>query len=105
MPSEDGKKGSIIMKKKNCGKFEEVIFGAGTPFDDFARPAPFWTGTVAYRWNPVENVFHVYTVQVFGTGTVTISREYEADVSSYDEVKYFINYLKFIKAHYRKIYE
>lgn len=104
MPSEDGKKGSIIIKKKNCGKFEEVIFGAGTPFDDFARPAPFWTGTVAYRWNPVEKVFHVYSVQVLGTGTVINKREYETEKNSCDEINDFLDYLKELEEHYIKEY-
>lgn len=86
-------------------KNEFEVFCAGTMFDDFGRATPYWTGVIEYRWSPVKKVFHVNTVQVFGTGTVAIAREHETDVPSYDEVKYFINYLKFTEAHYRKTYE
>ena len=88
------------MKAKDC-----VVFCAGTVFDDFARPAPYWTGVIEYRWNPVKKVFHVNTVQMFGKGMVAISREYEADVASRDEVQYFIHHLMFLESHYRKTYE
>ena len=88
------------MKAKDC-----VVFCAGTVFDDFARPAPYWTGVIEYRWNPVKQAFHVNTIQVFGKGMLAISREYETDVSSSYEVQYFINYLRFLESHYRKTYE
>ena len=92
------------MKKKDCGKFKEVIFGAGKAFDKFGRATPFWTGVVAYRWNPVRQAFHVYSVQVLGTGTVMNSREYETEKNSCDEINGFIDYLKELEAHYKKVY-
>ena len=103
--SYDGMKGECIMKKKDCGKFKEVIFGAGKAFDAFGRATPFWTGVVAYRWNAVKQVFHVYSVQVLGTGTVTNSRSYEAETASCDKVNDFIDYLKELENHYKKVYE
>ena len=104
MPSSDGKKGSIIMMKKNCGEFEVVVFCAGTTFDDFGRPAPYWTGVIEYRWDSSKQAYHVNTVQMFGKGMVAVSREHETDVASRDEVKYFINYLRFLENHYKRIY-
>lgn len=92
------------MKRKNCAGFKEVIFGAGKAFDSFGRATPFWTGVVAYRWNCLKQVFHVYTVQVLGTGTATNSRSYEAEAASCEEIDAFIDYLKEIEAHYKKVY-
>ena len=92
------------MKEKDCGKFREIIFGAGRPFDCLGRATPFWTGAVSYRWNPVKQVFHVYSVQVLGTGTVKNSSEHEAETASCDEVNDFIDYLKELENHYRKVY-
>ena len=92
------------MKKKDCGKFREFIFGAGKAFDDFGRATPFWTGVVAYRWNSLKQTYYVYTIQVLGTGTVTNSRSNEAETSSCDEVNEFIDYLKELESHYKKVY-
>ena len=92
------------MKKKDCGRFKEVFFGAGKPFDTSGRPTPFWTGVVAYQWNAVKQAFFVYTVQVLGTGTVTNSRSYETETVSYEEVNGFIDYLKELEEHYKKVY-
>ena len=92
------------MKEKNCAGFKEVIFGAGKAFDDFGRATSFWTGVVAYRWNAVKQVFHVYTIQVLGTGTVTNSRSYETETPSCDEVNDFLDYLKELENHYKKVY-
>ena len=92
------------MKKKNCSKFKEVIFGAGRPFDCLGRATSFWTGAVAYRWNPVKKVFHVYSVQVLGTGTVINKREYETEKNSCDEINDFLDYLKELEEHYIKEY-
>ena len=92
------------MKEKDCGKFKEVIFGAGKAFDDFCRPTSFWTGVVAYKWNAEKQVFFVYTTQVLGTGTVTNSRSYETETSSCDEVNDFLDYFKELENHYKKVY-
>ena len=92
------------MKEKDCGKFKEVFFGAGKPFDASGRPTPFWTGVVAYQWCAVKQVFFVYTIQVLGTGTVTNSRSNEAETSSCDEVNEFLDYLKELENRYRKVY-
>ena len=92
------------MKEKNCEGFREVIFGAGKAFDDFGRPTPFWTGVVAYRWNALKQAFFVYTIQILGTGTVTNSRSHETETSSCDEVNDFLDYLKELENHYKKIY-
>ena len=92
------------MKKKDCGKFKEVIFGAGKAFDDFGRATSFWTGVVAYRWDSLKQVFVVYTVQVLGTGTVMNSRSYEAEKPSCDEINEFLDYLKELENHYKKVY-
>ena len=92
------------MKEKDCGKFKEVIFGAGKAFDDFGRPTSFWTGVVAYRWNALKQAFFVYTIQVLGTGTVTNSRSYEVETESCDEVNDFIAYLRELENHYKKVY-
>ena len=92
------------MKEKECGKFKEVIFGAGKAFDDFGRPTPFWTGVVSYRWNSLKQVFFVYTIQVLGTGTVTNSRSYEVETESCDEINDFIAYLRELENHYKKVY-
>ena len=92
------------MKEKDYGKFKEVIFGAGKAFDDFGCATPFWTGVVAYRWNAVKQVFHLYTIQVLGTGTVTNSRSYETETASCDEVNDFLDYLKELENHYKKVY-
>ena len=80
------------------------MFGAGKAFDAFGRPTPFWTGVVAYRWNAVKQVFFVYTVQVLGTGTVTNSRSYEVETKSCDEINGFLDYLKELENHYKKVY-
>ena len=92
------------MKEKNYEKFKEVIFGAGKAFDDFGRPTSFWTGVVAYRWNAVKQTFFVYTIQVLGTGTATNSRSYEVETKSFDEVNDFLDYLKEVEEHYKKVY-
>ena len=92
------------MKEKDYGKFKEVIFGAGKAFDKFGRATPFWTGVVAYRWNALRQTFHVYTVQVLGTGTVTNSRSYETETPSCEEVNDFLDYLKELEIHYKKVY-
>lgn len=86
-------------------KNEFEVFCAGTTFDDFGRAAPYWTGVVEYRWDSSKQAFHVNTVQMFGTGMVAVAREYEADVSTQGEVKYFIEYFRFLENHYREIYE
>ena len=62
MPSEDGRKGEYIMKRKDCKGFKEVIFNAGRAFDSFGRATSFWIGIVSYRWNAVKQVFSVYYV-------------------------------------------
>ena len=92
------------MKEKNCGKFKEFIFGAGKAFDDFGRATPFWTGVVTYQWNSLKQTFYIYTVQVLGTGTVTNSRSYETETVSYEKVNGFIDYLKELENHYKKVY-
>ena len=92
------------MKEKDCGKFREVIFGAGKAFDAFGRPTPFWTGVVAYQRSADKQTFVVYTTQVLGTGTVTNSRSYTALTSSQDEVNGFLDYLKELENHYKKVY-
>lgn len=92
------------MKEKNCAGFKEVIFGAGKAFDDFGRATSFWTGVVAYRWDAVKQVFRVYTIQVLGTGTVTNSRSYETTTESCEEVNDFLDYLKELETHYKKVY-
>ena len=92
------------MKEKNYDGFKEVIFGAGKAFDDFGRATPFWTGVVAYRWNSLKQVFHVYTIQVLGTGTVTNSRSYETETESCKEVNDFLDYLRELENHYKKVY-
>ena len=92
------------MKEKNCAGFKEVIFGAGKAFDDFGRSTSFWTGVIAYRWNSIKQVFHVYAVQVLGTGTVTNSRSYEDETTSCDEVNDFLDYFRELENHYKKVY-
>ena len=92
------------MKEKDCGKFKEVFFGAGKAFDGFGRPTSFWTGVVAYQWNVVKQAFVVYTIQVLGTGTVTNSRSYETVTPSCKEVNDFLDYLKELENHYKKVY-
>ena len=92
------------MKEKNCTGFKEVFFGAGKTFDDSGRPTSFWTGVVAYRWNVVKQAFFVYTIQVLGTGTVTNSRSYETETESCDEINDFLDYLKELENHYKKVY-
>ena len=104
MPSRDGRKEGFIMKKKDCGKFKEVIFGAGRPFDAYGRATSFWTGMVAYRWNPVRQAFHVYSINVLGTGTVTNSKEYETETTSCEEVNDFLDYFKELENHFKKVY-
>lgn len=93
-------KGRLRMKRK----FKTVVFGAGKAFDDFGRATPFWTGVVAYRWNTHKQVFVVYTVQVLGTGTVMNAREYKDEVASCDEVNDFIEYIRGVENHYKKVY-
>ena len=92
------------MKEKDCGKFKEALFGAGKAFDDFGRPTPFWSGVVAYQWIAEKQAFFVYTIQVLGTGTVTNSRSYETETTSCDEVNDFLDYLKEVERHYKKVY-
>ena len=92
------------MKTKECGKFKEYIFGAGKAFDSFGRPTSFWTGVVAYQRNSLKQTFYVYTVQVLGTGTVINSRSYETETVSYEKVNGFIDYLKELENHYKKVY-
>ena len=92
------------MKKKDCAGFKEFVFGAGKAFDSVGRATPFWTGVVAYRWNVVKQAFFVYTIQVLGTGTVTNSRSYETETESCDEINDFLDYLKELENHYKKVY-
>ena len=89
---------------KNYRKFREAFFGAGKAFDAFGRPTSFWTGVVAYRWDAVKQAFIVYTIQVLGTGTVTNSRSYETETTSCNEVNDFLDYLKELENHYKKVY-
>ena len=93
-----------IMKKKDCGKFKEVIFGAGKAFDDFGRATPFWTGVVAYRWNAEKQVFRVLAVQAIGTGTDINSRSYDSEEHSCEGVNDFLDYFKGLENHYKKVY-
>ncbi len=81
------------------------IFGAGKAFDDFGRASSYWTGVVAYKWDSLKQVFHVYTVQVLGTGTVTNSYETETVYVSCEEVNKLLDYFKELEAHYKKVYE
>ena len=81
-----------------------VFFGAGRAFDDFGRASSFWTGVVQYKWNAAKQVFHLHSVQVLGTGTVTNSRSYEGETESCDEVNKFLDYLKELENHYKKVY-
>ena len=104
MPSEDGRKEGIIMKKKDCGKFKEVIFGAGRPFDAYGRATSFWTGMVAYRWDCLKQIFHIHSEQVLGTGTATNSSEYESEAPSCEGVNDFLDYFKELENHYKKVY-
>ena len=92
------------MKERDYRKFKEVFFGAGKAFDAFGRPTSFWTGVVAYRWDALKQAFIVCTIQVLGTGTVTNSRSYETETTSCDEVNDFLDYLKELENHYKKIY-
>ena len=92
------------MKRKDCKGFKEVIFGAGKAFDAFGRATPFWTGVAAYQWNSLKQVFHIYTIQVLGTGTVTNSHSHETETESCDEVNDFLDYLKELEMHYKKVY-
>ena len=85
-------------------KDKVVNFGAGKAFDAFGRATPFWTGVVAYQWNPLKQVFHVCTVQVLGTGTVMNSRPQEEEVKTCDEVNDFLDYFKELEIHYKKVY-
>ena len=92
------------MKKKDCGKFKVVNFGAGKAFDSFGRATSFWTGVVTYQWDAAKQVFHVCTVQVLGTGTVTNSRSYETETVSCKEVNSSLDYFKELETHYKKVY-
>ena len=92
------------MKETNCAGFKKVVFGAGKAFDAFGRATSFWTGVITYHWNAKKQVFHVLAVQALGTGTVTNSRSYETETPSCDEVNNFLDYLKELEAHYKKVY-
>ena len=92
------------MKKKDCGRFKEVFFGAGKPFDTSGRPTSFWTGAITYSWNAVKQAFHIDTVQVLGTGTVTNVSSYETVSVSCEEVNSFLDYFKELENHYKKVY-
>ena len=92
------------MKRKDCGKFKEVIFGAGKAFDAFGRATPFWTGVVTYRWDTKKQVFHVLAVQALGTGTVINSRSYDSVEPSCEGVNDFLDYFKELENHYKKVY-
>ena len=81
-----------------------VNFGAGRAFDAFGRPTSFWSGVVAYQWDAAKQAFLVRTAQVLGTGTVTNRRSYEVETKSCDEVNGFLDYLKELESHYKKVY-
>ena len=83
---------------------KEIIFGAGKAFDDFGRATSFWTGVVAYHWDSLKQKFHVYTIQVLGTGTVTNSRSYETEFSSCEEVNNLVRGFRELETHYKKVY-
>ena len=104
VPSRDGRNGGIIMKKKNCGESKVVNFGAGKAFDSFGRATSFWTGVITYRWDARKQAFHVCTVQALGTGTAVNSRSYEEEVKSCEEVIDFLDYLRELEDHYKKVY-
>ena len=84
---------------------KEVVFCAGKAFDSFGRPTPFWTGVVAYLWSAEKQAFHVYSVQVLGTGTVTDGRSSEELMSSCDDINNLLDYFKELKRHYKEVYE
>jgi len=84
---------------------KEVSFRAGKAFDGFGRPTPFWTCIVAYRWSSFKQSFWVYATQLSGTGTVVDRRSYEAETTSCKEVNDFLDYLKQLEMHYKKVYD
>ena len=95
------------MKEKYCADTDskEVSFKAGKAFDDFGRPTPFWTCIVAYRWSSFKQAFWVYATQLLGTGTVVDRRSCEAYSTSWEEVNDFLDYLKQLELHYKKVYD
>ena len=94
------------MKEKYCADTDskEVSFKAGKAFDGFGRPTPFWTCIVAYRWSNFKQSFWVYATQLLGTGTVVDRRSYETETTSLEEVNDFLDYLKHLELHYKKVY-
>ena len=87
---------------KNAWKV--INFGAGKAFDAFGRATPFWAGVVTYQWVVEKQMFRILAEQTLGTGTVTNSRSYETETASCDEVNDFLDYLKELETHYKKVY-
>jgi hypothetical protein len=85
-------------------KLKIINFSAGKAFDAFGRATSFWAGVITYRWNAKKQVFHVLAEQVLGTGTVTNSRFYKIEMTSCDEVNYFLDYFRELETHYKKVY-
>ena len=83
---------------------KEVLFMAGRAFDASGRPAPYWKGIIAYRWDVRKQAFIVCTTQVLGTGTVQNSRSSEELMSSCDDVNDSIDYFRELKRHYKEVY-
>ena len=94
------------MKEKYCADTDskEVSFGAGKAFDGFGRPTPFWTCIVAYRWSNIKQTCWVYATQLSGAGAIVDRRSYEAETTSLEEVNDFLDYLKHLEIHYKKVY-
>lgn len=89
------------MKKKDCGKFKEVIFGAGRPFDASGRATSFWRGVVAFRLDLRMLTFHVRAEETLGTGSVVAYLSHETETNDVDEI---LGYFKELEAHYKKVY-
>ena len=94
------------MKEKYCADTDskEVSFGAGKAFDGFGRPTPFWACIVAYRWSNIKQTCWVYATQLSGAGAVVDRRSYEVETTSCEEVNDFLDYLKELEIHYKKVY-
>lgn len=94
------------MKEKYCADTDskEVSFTAGKAFDGLGCPTPFWTCVVAYRWSSFKQSFWVYATQLLGTGTVVDRCSCEA-YSTWEEVNDFLDYLKELEIHYKKVYD
>ena len=84
---------------------KKIFFGAGRAFDGFGRATSYWTGVVVYKWDTLKQVFHVYAIQVLGTGTANNSYETETEITSCEEVNKLLDYFKELEAHYKKVYE